>query len=244
VVAGESGGIFFVPYDYPLTEAGKKDPRATLGPAEVLPAEGVFLIYTTPFGGLPVAPPESIEANSPIVFTLFVRKKGDTIKAGIDRDSLKAVVSDNPDFTVKVAANMEFLMLIPKETWKPGADGKIKVTLDGFYLQDFSRFGLKFFWGSKGGEFKKEFVFTVKPRTDANFPYFIPGAGNGKSSVFAFYRHAAPNPTMLPSWNQIGFDSLHYLGGIVEGTPGKMLVWMIPGKLQSGHTVPCPHRIF
>ena len=28
---------------------------------------------------------------------------------------------------------------------------------------------------------------------------------------------AAPLPTILPSYNQIGFDSLHYLIGLVEG---------------------------
>lgn len=240
VIAGESGGIFFVPYDYPLTEAGKKDPKSTLGPNEVLPNEGEFLIYTTQFGGLPINPPKKIEANQPLVFTLFVRKNGDTIKSGIDRDSLKISVKGNEKYDVKVAANMEFMMIIPKETWVPDQNGNLEVSIDGFYLQDFSRFGLKFFWGNKGGKFNKKFTFKINSHNNKSFPYKIPQKDDGKSTVFAFYRHAAPNPTMLPSWNQIGFDSLHYLGGIVEGDNNKMLLWMIPGKLQDGKTVVNP----
>ena len=33
-IAGENGGVFFVPYDYPLTAAGKQDPRCSTGPGE------------------------------------------------------------------------------------------------------------------------------------------------------------------------------------------------------------------
>ena len=43
-----------------------------------------------------------------------------------------------------------------------------------------------------------------------------------------------PYPTILPSYNQIGFDSLHYLIGFVEGTSDKAVAWMAGGRLLPG----------
>jgi hypothetical protein len=54
---------------------------------------------------------------------------------------------------------------------------------------------------------------------------------------------------MLPSWNQIGFESLHYLAGAVAAAgaghdPGagttKTLVWVVGAKLLDGRTVADP----
>jgi hypothetical protein len=47
-------------------------------------------------------------------------------------------------------------------------------------------------------------------------------------------RLAVPLPTVMPSYNQIGFDSLHYLVGVVESGVG----WMVGAALDaSGNTV-------
>lgn len=239
-IAGESGGIFFVPYDYPLTEAGKIDTRCTQGPNEDLPKDGVFMIYTTKFGALLQNPPESIEANDPITFSLFVRKNGDTELSAIDRDSLKVTVSGNPSFSVSVAANKRFAMIVPKETWTGKEGATISVNLKGSYTSNQARFGLKFFLGNKGGEFDKTFTFKVPSRGDSAMPYAVPVKAGDASDVFEFSRLAAPNPTMLPSWNQIGFDSLHYLAGTVLGDKNKALLWVIGGKLENGKTVVDP----
>ncbi|MBE7439966.1 MAG: PQQ-like beta-propeller repeat protein [Spirochaetales bacterium] len=241
-IAGENGGIFFVPYDYPLTPAGRRDPRSTIGPGEILPAEGVFMVWTTPFGGLPVEPPEEIAANEPLTFTLFVRKNGDTVLSALDAESLQVSLSGDPKTLVQVAANRRFVTIVPQEKWIGPEGGALSVTLKGDYITDLSRFGLKFFGGRKGGSYEKTFTFNVGARNSGDMPYQIPARTGDPSTVLELSRLAAPNPTMLPSWNQIGFDSLHYLAGFVEGQGKNAILWVVPGKLDGaiGKTVVAP----
>ncbi|TAL36667.1 MAG: hypothetical protein EPN93_07525 [Spirochaetes bacterium] len=239
-IAGENGGVFFVPYDYPLGPIGKNDPRCTLGPGEVLSPEGAYMIYTSNFGGLQVQPPREIDANQALAFSLFVREKGDTVKAVIDRDTLKISVTGNPRMEAKISADGHFFMMTPRETWTGPDGGIITVEIKGDYKTNMSRFGLKFFRGSRGGSFDVSYRFAVPGYREAAQPYKIPVSTGDPSTVFEFKRFAAPNPVMLPSWNQIGFDSIHYLGGAVEAVDGRILVWVIPGKLQGDATVVDP----
>ncbi|MCB1140375.1 MAG: PQQ-like beta-propeller repeat protein, partial [Leptospiraceae bacterium] len=250
-IAGESGEIFFVPYDYPLSQAGRKDPRSIQGPGEILPDEGVFLVWTGRFGGLQPEPPKEIDANEPIVLRIFVREKGDTILSSFDEDSLEVKFSGDVkpegEPLVAMAANQRFLSLIPQETWSGPEGGELVVTLKGEYLLNHSRIGLKFYGGDSGGTFERTFRFRIQPRparveNAATLPYRIPKEEGDPATALEFSRLAAPNPTMLPSWNQIGFDSLHYLAGFVESSGNKAILWVIPGKLdgQTGRTVTEP----
>ena len=55
-LAGESGEVFSIPYDYCL-RADLDDDRCVTDTGEQLPASGVQLVYTDRFGGLePIAP--------------------------------------------------------------------------------------------------------------------------------------------------------------------------------------------
>ncbi len=236
-VAGESGGIFYIPYDYPLSAAGKKDPLCTLGPKEDLPENGTFMIYTTRFGALEMKTPEVIDANEPLTFSLFVRNADDTVLSAIDRDSIKVNVTGSPKMMVAVSANRRFISLVPQETWTAPAGGTITVNVKGTWTAKLSRFGMKFFGGSKGGDIDQSYTFKVAPRSTGRMPYKIPVKSGDPSASFEFARLAAPLPTMLPSWNQIGFDSLHYLAGAVEGKGNRALFWVIGGKLENGVTV-------
>jgi outer membrane protein assembly factor BamB len=239
-IAGQNGGVYHVPYDYPLTEVGRRDPRTVVGPGEALPRDGVFLLYTEPFGRYRVEPPETIDANQPLAFTLFVRENGDTVKAAIDRDDLKVEVERNPRVEVTVSADGQFLTLAPRETWLGPRGGTIRVDLSGRYQTDFWRFGLKFFGGTRTGTIDRTFDFRIAPRREIGSPYRVPRGPGEPTTVFELSRFAAPNPTMLPSWNQIGFDSLHYLAGAVEGTPERALVWVVAGRVRAGKTVVDP----
>ena len=237
-IAGESGEIFFVPYDYPLSNAGKNDPRSIQGPGEILPDDGVFLVWTGRFGSLDPEPPEAIDANEPIVLRIFVRKDGDTILSSFDGDSLEVEFSGiETEPVVALAANQRFLSLMPQETWVGPGGGELEVKLKGNYLVDQSRIGLKFFGGDPGGSFEETFRFLILPRKSSGdeivMPYRIPKEPGDPATALEFSRLAAPNPTMLPSWNQIGFDSLHYLAGFVESSGNKAILWVIPGKLDS-----------
>jgi outer membrane protein assembly factor BamB len=233
-VAGETGGIFYVPYDYPLSEAGRVDPRAAAGPMDELPEEGTLLLYTTPFGAPKSSPPRSIEANQPITLSLLVRSRGRTELALIDRDSVKASFSGSPVFKLAVAANRGFLTLVPQEYWTGPGGGELRVHVEGSYSVDLARLGLKFFGGRHGGRFSADYVFAVPPRGLEPMPYAAPSRPGEPQSAFEFSRLAVPEPSMLPSWNQIGFDSLHYLAGIVERRGDRAILWVVGGKAQAG----------
>ena len=274
-IAGENGGVFFVPYDYPLSPAGLRDPRCARGPGEKLPREGSYLVYTGRFGGLPVDPPEQIEANQPLAFTLVVRENGDTVKSAIDPATLAVEISGDPEFKVEVSAHRQFVLLTPSEYWvtdrRPAtadmAAREITVKLSGSYKTGLRRIGLKFFGGQRAGTFEHEFHFEVPlgQGEGPQFPYQVPERAGNASTVFELSRLAAPNPTMLPSWNQIGFDSLHYLAGTVgwiqpvsddrvsgsaenganvanaaDSSVREVLLWVIGGKLQDDTTVVDP----
>lgn len=240
VIAGENGGVFFVPFDYPLTAAGRADPRTTTGPDEPLPREGVFLIYTEPFGAFRTTPPRTISANQPLTFTLFLREGGDTRWAAIDPDSLSVRIGGKPAEHVHVSADGQFLSIVPRETWRGSEGGRLDVEISGGFRVDPWRVGLKFFGASEGGRFDEKLHFEVLPRGHEPAPLLVPARAGDPGSVLELRRLAAPNPTMLPSWNQIGFDSLHYLGGIVEGNSKRALVFVIGGKLVDGKTVVDP----
>jgi len=238
-IAGESGGIFFIPYVYPLSMAGKTDERCTLGPGEDLPKDGDFLFFTTRFGGLQIEAPKEIDANEPLAFSLSVRKNGDTVLAAIDGNSLNVTFTGGTEGRVKVSADRQFITIIPGETWTGPEGGTLTIRLKGPYITGLSRFGLKFFGGSRSGEFDRTFSFRVRPRKSGTMPYRVPAKTGDPATVFEMSRLAAPSPAILPSWNQIGFDSLHYLYGIVEGKGSNAIIWSIRGKLDgiSGKTI-------
>ncbi len=231
-VAGENGGIFFIPYDYPDSAAGKRDPRCVQGPGEDLPSEGNHLFFTTRFGGLKLKAPESIDANEPLAFSLFVRKKGDTVLAAIDKETLKVSFSGGKEGKVNVSADRKFITIIPREKWTGSEGGILTINLKGTFITEMSRIGLKFFGGSEGGIYDQTFTFKINARKNIPMPYKIPAKQGDASSMFVLSRLAAPSPAILPSWNQIGFDSLHYLYGIVEGKGDNAVLWGVRGKLE------------
>jgi hypothetical protein len=65
--------------------------------------------------------------------------------------------------------------------------------------------------------------------------YPIPQHTGDAAGVLELYRLAVPLPTVMPSYNQIGFDSLHYLVGMVEGSEdGKHAIgWIVGAKLAA-----------
>jgi len=239
-IAGESGEIFYVPYDYPLSDAGKKDPLCKLGPKGDLPENGTYMIFTTRFGALLLDTPKTIDANEPVTLSLFVRTNGDTDLSAIDKESLKVSVTGSPKMSVNVAANRRFITLCPLESWTGAEGGTITIRVKGSYIKDMHRFGLKFFGGTKGGVIDQSYTFNVPSHKSSVLPYRVPSKAGDPSTVFEFSRLAAPNPTILPSWNQIGFDSLHYLAGSIEGKGSRVTIWVVGGKLENGATVVDP----
>lgn len=228
-IGGEDGSICFVPYDYCLSAAGAADPRCATGTGEGLPDDGARLYFTSRFGALAPAPPAAIDANEPLAFTLSVRAHGDTQLALLDANALQVELSAGRA-AVDVSADRRFLTIVPETEWAGPAGGTLRLALRGTYRTKPWRIGLKAFGGAASGRFDERFEIAVRPRDAAPMPYVVPRGDGAPGTAFEIGRLAAPNPTMLPSWNQIGFDSIRYLGGIVEGAGDRALVWFVGGR--------------
>lgn len=227
-IAGESGEVFFVPYDYPLTAAGKADDRCYTG-GEDMPSDGADLVFTTSFGALKLTPDTAIAANDPITLSLLVRNGGDNVLSALSRNTVSVSVSGNEGYRVEVGATNKFINIIPNEYWTPDANGNITLTVKADYKTNLSRFGLKFFGGKIAGKLEKTFTFQIAGGSLAKNPFTA--AEDGAQSVIELSRLSMPTPSMLPSYNQIGFDSLHYIGGVLYyKANGQAVVWVIEGR--------------
>jgi len=234
VIAGENGTVHSVPYDYCLRSAAAADGRCRVGMGEDLPADGVFLVYTTSFGRLLFAPPAAVEANQALTFSLLVRAGGDTRLALIDSASVAVTFDPLTDARVDVSGDRKFITVVPRDLYRGPDGGPLRIRVRGSYLVNFDREGLRFTGGEVGGQFDQTFEFEVMPRSDGGLPLPVPGAPGDPAGVWDLYRIAAPLPTILPSYNQIGFDSIHYIIGLVEGDDQRAIAWGIGGRLASG----------
>lgn len=278
VIGGENGGIHFIPYDYPLSDSGREDPRSFTGMEALLPPEGSYLLYSDAFGRVFPNPSGSdqifIPANAPITLVHYVRKGGKTILSAIDPRSLKIdfagaggeggnaagkTLEDGAGGergTVQLSANRKFITLSPRETWTIPDDGpdtgELRFRLRCTIRTGLRRFGLKFFGGRRTHSIDREFVFQISPRNagEGELPWIIPQQPGDPGSVLEISRFSCPRPTMLPSYNQIGFDSLHYLAGFVKGdkagesSAAHAVLWAVQGRLneKTGETEVDPTR--
>jgi len=235
VVAAENGTVYGVPYDYGLRPGiARDDPRVTAGRGEVVPASCARLLYTTCFGHPRVVPPDEIEANQPLTFSLLVREAGATRLALLDSASVEVTLDPPVPSIVDVSGDRTFVSVVPAGACAPPAGGPLTVHLRGTYLVDPDRDGLRFTGGRPGGQVDEVFRFEVRARADqpVPLPYPVPAAPGEPSGALELYRLAAPLPTILPSYNQIGFASIHYLLGLVEGDDGHVVAWAVGGRLS------------
>jgi outer membrane protein assembly factor BamB len=214
-LGGESGEVFSVPFDYCI---GSSDPRCAAPPA-LDTSDGAQLYYTTPFGSQVPSPPSAIDPNQPLVLSLVVRQGGHAILATLDPSAVQVTPAG---FDVSVSGDGKFLTLVPSQAL---AAGPLALSVSAGALINLSRTGLKLSGGTPGGTATLSWTPTVNAPTPSPFP--LAGAN------WELARVALPLPTLLPSYNQIGFDSLHYLIGMVEPS----VAWMAGAKLASDENV-------
>lgn len=234
VIAGESGEVFSIPYDWCLRPE-TSDARCRTG-GEDLPDDGATLVWTTQFGRLLPEPPTELEANQPITLSLLVRAAGDTVLAHIDTPSVTVTTDPVVALRTEVSGDRKFLTLIPEGRLAGPAGGALNVRVAGSYRVDPERHGLRFSGGTVGGQFLADLDFGVRPAANGGaLPLPVPAGPGDPAGVFELSRLAAPLPTILPSYNQIGFDSLHYLVGLVESSSdGDAIAWVVGGRLAEG----------
>jgi outer membrane protein assembly factor BamB len=225
-LGGESGAMFSVPYDWCLRAANAQDARCTTS----LPAalDGASLAWITPFGDTLATAPDAVDANAPMTFLLAVRQGGAEQLDILDTSSITATLAPAGDVSVDVSGDGKFLTLTPNA---PLPSGPLTIALHASYLTDLSRTGLALSGGHDGGAVDATFSTTVNASTTGAI---VP------SATYEISRLSIPLPTLMPSYNQIGFDSLHYLLGTISLTNGNGLAWMIGAKLPSAGAASVP----
>ncbi len=205
-IGGESGEVFSVPYDYCLRPMAQSDPRCSTTPPASGPVDGASLIYTKPFGGLAFTPPAQIDGNQALAFTLLVRAAGRTQLDILDSASLSVTVTPSVPVTLALAGDGKFVTITPTTGFTPDANGNVTVALAGNYLTDLTRTGLKLSGGTVGGAVSGTFTFALG--TPGAYPLAapIPTQPGDPAGIFEMSRISLPLPTILPSYNQIGFD--------------------------------------
>ncbi len=232
-LGGEDGRVFAVAYDQCLT-AGKSDPNCDTSPTETLPADGALLLFTSKFGSPLLTAPAAIDANQAMAFSLFVRAAGDTLLGLVDDATLQVSVEPPADVVLQVSGDRRFFTLSPKTAFQAGTDGKVTLHVTGQWLKDPQRDGLKTTGGMVGGALDQTFTFSLSHPNDAPtaLPLPVPTTPGDDAGIWEMARLAAPLPTILPSYNQIGFDSLHWEVGLVHGNGQDAVGWVM-GALPS-----------
>ncbi|HEX4461775.1 MAG TPA: PQQ-binding-like beta-propeller repeat protein, partial [Polyangia bacterium] len=228
-VGGESGEVFSIPYDYCLRAPGNADPRCAAPTAPTLPDDGGALLVTTSFGAELATPPATIDPNQPIILSFVARQGGHDQLALLDPSTVVVTVTPTAQFTTDVAGNGKFITITPTAPLTAASDGTVTIAVTGGYLVSPMRTGLKLSGGTAGGTVS----FTMQPTL--NVPTATPVALT-EGTVWQVARIALPLPTLLPSYNQIGFDSLQYLVSIVEDLGnGQAIAWMAGAKLDDNN---------
>jgi outer membrane protein assembly factor BamB len=232
-VAGENGGVFFVPFDYCLRPVAESDARCRRGPDEDLPAEGAFLLATSRFGHPATVAPTRLDANEALALSLYVRRAGDTTLSLLDPESVEVTIDPPTEFRVDVSGDRRFLVITPATVYSADGAGMVHIEVSADYLEGFEREGLRFSGGTVAGTASVRIDATVQGGGAGALSLPVPAAPGEPAGIVELHRIAAPLPTILPSYNQIGFDSIHYLLGFVEGTSERVVVWGV-GAAPSG----------
>jgi hypothetical protein len=221
-IGGESGEMFSVPYEWCLRPANAGDTRCTTTSPPY--PDGAKLEWVNAFGDTQPAAPSSMPGNAPITLIFSLREKGAQQLAILDSASVQATVEPSAEVSVDVSGDGKFLSITPAVAFPPGA---LTVTVHADYLINLQRQGLRLSGGLVGGSVDATFSTTVSAPS---------GGAMDPTATYELSRLSMPLPTVLPSYNQIGFDQLRYLLGTVAVTGNTGLVWMVGGVLPQGKT--------
>jgi outer membrane protein assembly factor BamB len=253
-IGGEHGYLWFVPYDYPLSEKGKFDSRCSIGGGEAFDDDIKAVYFVTPGGSTETGGAGGeLPAATTITSRLVVRKGGSTIDAGLyslplfDIYPLEKIIKISPevDFTAELSADGHYIYINPEGFLSPSTE--YTITFDGFYIAMGLHIGNIEIGGTKGGRIKDVIKFKTA-ESAASFPMTV---GMDEVSAIEMRRLAVPFPAMMTSLNQIGFDSYHWIQGIIDRTEpdengeGSFIVWSIGAvRNENGELVPDPATEF
>jgi outer membrane protein assembly factor BamB len=246
-IGGESGQLWFIPYDYCLhTQEARCSSQSTL------PNTFTGLYYVSPGGNTSADFPTSLPSSAMLTLRLVVRQNGQTTGAricdapiGCPSDALTVTINPSLPLDISHSADGKYIYIRPREFLKPGQGYTLDV--HGKYYTGGLRFGNMTLGGSESGTFQSEFRFSAV-NAGQGLPLSI---DSEKSTAFEWTRLAAPIPPMLPSLNQIGFDYIEWIVAPIKITApdangkGKFVLWAIGAKRAAdGSLVPDPTSDF
>jgi outer membrane protein assembly factor BamB len=227
-IGGEHGRIWFVPYDYCLHE---RNPRCDRRPGPEFGKNLNRMFYVTP-GGTTVAKRRAIEVPPATVLAtrLMVRGAGHTEDAALQPAPPDQLVSVKPrfPFTTQLSGDGHYLFIRPTGLLRANSPYRIRIHGD---------------WrtGAAPGSDAGRVDTTLRFRTSPSRGSLPLGVGAQSANAFSISRLAIPLPPLLPSVNQIGFDSYDMIAGTIAKTKpihgtGRLLLWVI-GARRDRHGV-------
>lgn len=236
-IGGESGYLYHVPYDYCLGR-GRDDERCETDPGERFADELTRTMAVTAGGStMPDGYSRRLPTATTITARLVVRRDGETrdvrMLADPDARSLVAGVEPPFPFSAELSADGRDLHIAPKGFLR--ADTRYRIDLAGGFAGDGS------------GAFSDRVAFRTRKRRAATLPLAV---GRDRVGAFKLRRLALPLPPLLPSVNQIGFDSYDWIAGTLKrtragnGARGRLLLWVIGSRERDGRRVADPDSEF
>jgi outer membrane protein assembly factor BamB len=239
-VAGEHGDVVHVPYDWCLRRRG--DRRCDTRPGEPLPRTATRLVPLTPGGGLRLQGMRAaVPATTALPLRLLVRRAGRTVAARVL--AVRAAVARAGGGGAHVlravlSGDGREVVLTPRGVLPPGARLVVRVTARTTH-----------------GTVRQAIRVRTAPAARRRPVLGLPGGA--RPSAFSLGRLAVPLPAFLTSVNQIGFDDIDLLVGVLRvrpaarwaqrrpGGPRRVLLWAIGARRdgRGGH-VPDPRAAF
>jgi hypothetical protein len=166
------------------------------------------MAYVTPGGSTRLGgPPGPLPSATAITTRLIVRQLGITVDAALNPSP--TITADPPfDFTVQPSGDGHFLHIVPTGFLAP--DTRYRLRIQGGWSGD-----------GQTGSVDDTISFRTAPER---------GAPLRTGDAFRLSRLAVPLPPILPSLNQIGFDSYDTVVGALEAGNGRVLLWAVSAK--------------
>jgi outer membrane protein assembly factor BamB len=221
-IGGEHGRVWFVPYDYCLHS---KNRRCDRHPGQDFGKTVNRMFFVTPGGTtVPARSGLKIPPATVLATRLIVRKAGVTEDAAL-QSSAEGLVSAKPRFAfiTQLSGDGHYLFIRPTGLLRPNTRYRIRVRGD---------------WrvGSAPVTDAGAVDTTLGFRTARSGGRLPLRTGRKGVSAFTISRLAIPLPPLLPSVNQIGFDSYDMIAGTIARSKanrrgrGRLLLWVIGAR--------------
>ena len=219
-IGGEHGLIVHVPYDWCLR---RRDARCNRDPGEVFANDLTRMAFVSPGGSTRLAGPRGrVAAATALGARLLVRRGGETLDGALSAPAV--TTSPAFAFSTQLAGDGHFIHVVP----------------DGFLRPD-TRYAVRVAGGWEGDGAQGPVDGTIRFRTAPVRRRGPPLATAARRvSAFRLRRLAVPLPPIVPSLNQIGFDSYDMVVGALDvskpdaGGEGSLLLWAVSTRRGPG----------